>query len=153
MYPLLHMVFFRGRGRSLAIEQCSRLLQAVWPRLTEVLPYLGSQELAACLQAYWWQMLYNREEVSVTGIARCVSIQGDSTNHKAATEELKTKLLWPILSRLGEMRLRDIGKTLTTIAPPVHCEDVLDVDQRFGGERLRCGCLSTCASWRDQHEC
>jgi len=130
-------------GDEFSIRQSSRVLRAIWPRVALHLPHFGPGELAAALRAYWWQLSYSHQELSLSGVARehpVVDMSPEAADgsraarsperERQATEELKAKLLRPALERLGEMPLRQVGVCLTAIAPSVRPPDVLTEEDR-----------------------
>uniref|UniRef100_A0A7S1L8G7 RAP domain-containing protein n=1 Tax=Alexandrium catenella TaxID=2925 RepID=A0A7S1L8G7_ALECA len=133
----------QARGDDFSIRHSSRVLRALWPSVVSKLPHFGPGELAAALQSYWWQLSYSRQELSLSGVARehpvvemTVEASGSGRTARSplkeqqATDDLRTRLLRPVLQRLGEMGLRQVGSCLTAIAPSVRPPDVLDEEDR-----------------------
>lgn len=127
----------QAQGCDFAIKQASKVLRALWPRVAHKLPHFGPSELSAALRSYWWQIQYSRQEFALTGIlhdhpivgvgAEGARSQSPLAEHQA-TENLKSRLLRPAFSQLGQMPLQHVAACLTAVAPPVRLPNILNDD-------------------------
>jgi len=116
-------------------EHAGELLQALWAKeMPAKWRFLSSQGRSALLQAYWWQLLYSMQSSMTIGVARSHPLTRTPGQVASETERLKSEVLWPIMSNLGEMSLNDIRAVLTILAPPMFPPDVLTARD---GEQLQ----------------
>lgn len=128
----------------LSIEHAGRVLRTVWPRLPSKLPHFGPEELSLALQSYCWQLQYSLQETAATGVSRdhpTKASLGTSSGRNAAreeqaTKELKAKLVWPVLERLGEMPLKQISACLSAVCPAVRPPNILSDEERLDLKEL-----------------
>lgn len=131
----------QARGDGFAIEQAARALRGLWSRVALQLPLFAPRELSDALRAYWWQLLYSRQELEWRGSSTThptVEFSSDGNSRggardkqeKHALEELRQKLLRPVMDSLGQMPLRQVAACLTALAPPVRPPDVLTASDR-----------------------
>lgn len=127
----------------LAVQQAARVLRAIWPRLVLKLQYFGPEECSLALQSYCWQLQYSYQEKIAVGVARehpthdMVADVVDGSfvarspaREQQATEDLKAKLIRPVLSRLGEMPTKEVAACLSAVAPAVREPHVLNESER-----------------------
>lgn len=138
----LHGVLsLQSHGETFPLQQGARVLRALWPHTCKALDHMDPSEVSTTVRAYWWQLLYFRQELAVSGVARNhpvvdITLQGRSragvshAKEAEATESMKTKLLHPVLARISEMTLKHTGEVLSVIAPPVQAFDVLSNEDR-----------------------
>eukprot|EP00931_Biecheleriopsis_adriatica_P046932 TRINITY_DN27012_c0_g1_i1.p1 TRINITY_DN27012_c0_g1~~TRINITY_DN27012_c0_g1_i1.p1 ORF type:complete len:1148 (+),score=248.42 TRINITY_DN27012_c0_g1_i1:73-3516(+) len=127
----------QARGDDFAVYQAGRVLRALWPRVALRHSYFGPTELSDILWAYWWQLLYSRQELAIAGRTKTHPVlqpsedaSRNSAKESKAAEDLRTKLLRPSLERLGEMPLKQVAACLTSLAPPVRPPDVMNEEDR-----------------------
>jgi len=135
-------VAWQVSGDRSAIHHAARILRTVWPWVASKLSYLGPDDLALALKGYCWQLQYSQQEFAVQGALRdhpfVESVAdardgGHSMRSAARTRselDFKTKLVQPVLSRLSEMPLRQMAVCLTSLAPGVSEQGLLDDDDR-----------------------
>eukprot|EP00440_Ansanella_granifera_P065547 gb/GFBE01071084.1/.p1 GENE.gb/GFBE01071084.1/~~gb/GFBE01071084.1/.p1 ORF type:complete len:1164 (+),score=235.66 gb/GFBE01071084.1/:1-3492(+) len=127
----------QARGDEFSVQQAAKVLRALWPRVVLRQPYFGPKELNDILWAYWWQLLYSRQEMAIAGATQAHPVmqpRGDASKsaekEAKAAEDLCAKLLRPALERLGEMPLKQVAACLTSLAPPVRPPDVMSESDR-----------------------
>jgi len=134
------------RNEAFAVHQAARVLRALWPRVASKLAHFAPSQVSIALRCYWWQLLYSRQELTLIGVVRehpIVELALNASEDQRgrgrsrgrvkdyeATEDLKVKLVRPMLNRLCEMTLRHVGACLTALCPPVRPLDLLSGDDR-----------------------
>eukprot|EP00927_Polykrikos_kofoidii_P043364 TRINITY_DN37437_c0_g1_i1.p1 TRINITY_DN37437_c0_g1~~TRINITY_DN37437_c0_g1_i1.p1 ORF type:complete len:1206 (+),score=153.05 TRINITY_DN37437_c0_g1_i1:77-3694(+) len=122
-------------GTDFTVQGGARVLRALWPRVSDLVPHLGPTGLSAALRSYFWQLQCSRQEFALTGASDAHPlIRRTPAKDHDAVEALKTKLLWPTLARLPEMPLAQVNSCLTAIATPIGPSDFLSIAERL---RLR----------------
>lgn len=128
----------QARGDEFAVGQAAKILRALWSRVALRQAFFGPKELSDILWAYWWQLLYSRQELALAGTMRMHPVvpPGDGSSRNTAKEtkamdDLSAKLLRPTIGRLAEMPLKQVSACLTALAPPVRQPDVMSEADRI----------------------